>query len=128
MTTKRPLRTIRAEARAIVDEAKLAGKPITARIIWGLMSREVPEDSFVNLLSSMCGSHQLVRVEAPPELASNGASCYEPGPVVVTDGGGARDGLSRLMGNMEHRRLEKARAAARKWLKQPAARRDRRAA
>jgi hypothetical protein len=109
--------TVRADIRALVDQAQRAKRPITSQIIWGLLSREIPEDSFTALLSSMCGSHQLTKVEPPAALEpKRGAKawCYEPGPVDVVDGR-RRERVSMSMGNMAHRRFVEAKAAARRW-------------
>lgn len=103
-------KTIRAEIRGIVDDAKARGRPITSNIIWGLLAREVPEDSCKNLLSMMVRAHQVVRVKQ----GDGQPSSYEPGPVPVRDHG-SRERFSMMMGNREHGRLEKARDQARKW-------------
>lgn len=108
--------TARAEIRALVDRAKRDGRRITSQIIWGSLEREVPEDSFVTLLSSMCGSHQLTKVpitDAPSKRGGH-ACYYEPGPVEVKDGK-RRERCSRAMGFMAHKRLVDAREAARVW-------------
>jgi hypothetical protein len=76
-------KTIRAEIRHIVDEAFAARKPITADVIWGLLSRDVPEDSFKAVLNSMIASHQLTRIAGDKGKGTPGS--YEPGPVEVRD-------------------------------------------
>lgn len=104
---------IRIEIRQIVDNAKRAGKPVTAQIIWGLLTRDVPEDSFNNILSMMCRAQQLVKVPGDGQAKWN-PHFYEPGPKPITDKR-AVDRFSMIMGNMQHKRLLNARAAARKW-------------
>lgn len=104
---------IRLEIRQIVDNAKRAGKPITAQIIWGLLTREVPEDSFNNILSMMCRAEQLIRVPGDRQAKWN-PHFYEPGPKPITDKRSV-DRFSMIMGNMQHKRLLEARAAARRW-------------
>lgn len=101
--------TIRAEIRAVVDEAKRVGRPVTDEIVWGLLEREVPEDSFRSTLWSMVGRHQITKVDLP-----DGRTGFEPGPVGVKDAK-RRERHTRAMGFMAHKRLVEARAAARKW-------------
>lgn len=103
------------EIRRIVDQAKAAGKPITTPIVWGLLKHQVPEASIRQFVSIMVGKRQLTRID-PPEKRLGVLSTLEPGPEPVTQG--ARIGrVSRLLGNMEHRRLMEARKAAREWLR-----------
>lgn len=101
----KPETPVRTEIRAIVDEAKRAGKPITARIIWGLLSRDIPERSFTATLSFMVRDRQLVLER----------HCYTPGPEPVTETR-ARPTLGfGLLGNMAMKRLVSARKEARRW-------------
>jgi hypothetical protein len=107
--------TLRLEIRMIVDQAKAAGKPISGSLIWGLIKRDVPENGFSAVLSSMCASHQITRVPAPDTMdVRQGTPCYEPGPVGVNESK-HRDRFSRAIGFMARRRLVEARAAAKRW-------------
>jgi hypothetical protein len=109
--------SITAEIRELVEEAKRIGKPVTLKIIWGMLSRDVPEQSVKQTVAIMCGKRQLLKVE-PTERTQKGrgaiACFYEPGPEPVT----AKERQERpygMLGNMAHRRLVTARAEARKW-------------
>lgn len=113
------MNTIRSEIRQIVDEAKRAGKPITSQIIWGLLTREVPEDSFVNLLSMMVRAEQLVKLPGPG-VGKGSPGYYEPGPKPLVEKRGAIERFGKSMGFMAHRRLEDAKAAAMEWAGQEA--------
>lgn len=108
--------SMRSEIRALVDEANRAGKPISARIIWGLLTRDVPQYALENLLSSMCGSHQLVKVEAKTPQGKAAPSFYSPGPVPVHESN-RREQIMKSMGFMEMKRLREARADAQSWAK-----------
>lgn len=111
---------IRSEIRRIVDEAKRAGRPITSQIIWGLIERDVPEDSFANILSSMCGRKQVVRIAGDAKGHHGGApGFYEPGPVAVP-ATRSQDRISKSMGFQALARLRAARAAARAWARKAA--------
>lgn len=104
-------RTVRAEIRAIVDDAKLRGKPITSEIIWGLLARAVPELSCKNVLAMMVRAQQVRRFD---NTAGGKSGFYEPGPVAVNEGR-AIERCSMIMGFREHARLMAARKAAREW-------------
>lgn len=115
--------TTRQEVRAIVDEAKRAGKPITANIIWGLISREMPYQNVLTLLSLMVRANQL---NLTPGVATGAmgkpAGTYEPGAKPVTSERGAQqEYYPRMMGFREHARLVEARKDAREWLEQRSA-------
>lgn len=114
---KAAFKTLRAEIRAIVDEAHRAGKPIGSHVIWGLVTRELPESRIAAEINVMVKCSQLVSV-IPPEgyCADSRIRVYEPGPVAVVESGRARQG-DQFMGNMEHMRLIEAREVARKWLR-----------
>lgn len=107
-----PLRT---EIRAIVDQAHAAGKPISAALIWGLVTRDVPEASLLQTLSIMCQRKCLVKETAPDgTFERRGTMMYLPGPEPVPDTG-KPERSSGMLGNMAHRRLMEARKTARRW-------------
>lgn len=110
--------SLRTEIRAILEQAKLAGKPIEAQVIWGLLSFDASRDALANLLSLMVRDKQVVRTPGTGTGPGNPGT-YEPGPVPV---GNTRDSVSSFMGFREHSRLVDARKAARAWLKQGATR------
>ena len=114
--------SIRAEVRAIVDEAKRIGRPITAEIIWGLLSREMGSASFRPLLSTMVHDRELMLMPQQwrPGMRGRAPGMYEPGPAPVVQLAPLRP-QHRGLSNRQHGRLTEARAAALAW-KQEAAR------
>ncbi len=106
-------KSLREEIREIVDEAQRAGRSITATLIWGLVSHDVPDSRVTAELSVMVKARQLDKV---PAAGVGGKVCFVPGPQPVKSRGREQRGF--FMGAMMHKRLLGARAAARKWLRE----------
>jgi hypothetical protein len=101
--------TLRHAIRVIVDRAHLAGKPITSRLIWGLLDQDVNEGLFGVELSAMVKRGEVRMVPQPL-----GPACYEPGdkPTGTKSNGHWRSGL---LGFKALCRLNDAREEAREW-------------
>lgn len=100
---------LRLEIRAIVDRAHAAGKPISGRIIWGLLAEDAQENRFRMELSLMVKRGELRLVMQPL-----GPATYEPGekPAGTKSNGTWHSGL---LGNKAMLRLLDAREEAREW-------------
>lgn len=110
--------TVRSEVHQIVTRAQLAGKPITSLLIWGSIERQMPYQNALTLLSLMVRAEQLVNTPGEAVGASGKPpGTYTTGPMPVRSERGAQEYFPRMLGNMEHKRLKDARAAARAFWK-----------
>lgn len=110
--------SIRSEVRSFIDLAAERGTPVDRELLWGLVSRDVPEDSFGQVLAAMTRARQIEKRKQPHDGREGRMPVlYVPGPERAPQGR-ATESFPKSMGNMQMLRLLEAREKARWWLKE----------